>query len=222
MELCDGTIAAALAGLLAGLGDLWSAALSHAWAALDPSQFEDWLETYPHWAPLIAIAFALFVSLTPLPMETIAIVNGMWFGPVLGSVLTLIGALIAAMLAFFIAKLVGLPLIKRILPDKAFAAMGRVVEREGVPTLIMIRMIPLIPFTVINYGAGVTTLRWQTFLWTSAVGMTPPTILFVTLGDLMLTNPVLAFGGMLAMAITSFTLARKIRQRRAARVMSQA
>lgn len=187
-------------------------------ASIDPEQIQDWLNTYPQWAPLIAIGFAIFVSLTPLPMETIALVNGMFFGPLLGSVYTLLGALIAAMIAFAIAKTIGYPFVRRMLPDSAFHTMERIVDKEGAPTLVMIRMVPLIPFTVINYGAGVTSLHWFTFLWTSALGMIPPTILFVTMGDLMLENPKLAIGGLITMAITSFFLVRKVRQNRVAKL----
>jgi len=184
--------------------------------SIDPEQIQGWLNTYPQWAPLIAIGFAIFVSLTPLPMETIAIVNGMFFGPVLGSFYTLLGALIAAMIAFTIAKTIGYPFVRRILPDKAFHTMERIVDKEGAPTLVMIRMVPLIPFTVINYGAGVTSLHWFTFLWTSAIGMIPPTVMFVTMGDIMMENPKLALGGLLSMAVFSFFLVRTVRNRRLA------
>jgi len=180
---------------------------------LTPDQFEEWIENYPAWAPLIAIAFAIFVSMTPLPMETIAIVNGMWFGPVLGSLLTWVGAMIAAMLAFFLAKLIGYPLIKRLMPDRTFQRMEDAVNHHGAPTLIMVRMIPLIPFTVINYGAGVTTVSWCTFFWTSALGMLPPTILWVALGDMMRTQPGLAFTILFALAFFSFFAVRVMRRR---------
>ena len=180
--------------------------------SIDVEQVQEWLNTYPRWAPFIAIGFALFVSLTPLPMETIAIVNGMFFGPVLGSLYTWIGALIASMVAFTIAKTIGYPLVKRLLPDTAFNVMERIVEKDGPPTLVMIRMVPLIPFTVINYGAGVTSLHWFTFLWTSAIGFIPPTIMFVTMGDIMMDNPKLAIGGLVTMAILSFFLVRKARK----------
>jgi len=181
--------------------------------SLTPDQFEEWIENYPAWAPLIAIAFAIFVSMTPLPMETIAIVNGMWFGPVLGGFLTWLGALIAAMLAFCIAKLVGFPLVSRLLPQAAFQRMKEAVDDHAPSTLVMVRMIPLIPFTVINYGAGVTTVSWRTFFWTSAVGMIPPTILWVSLGDMMRTDPALAFVILIGLALVSFLAVKRFRRR---------
>jgi uncharacterized membrane protein YdjX (TVP38/TMEM64 family) len=180
--------------------------------ALTPDQFEEWVGQYPAWAPLIAIAFALFVSLTPLPMETIAIVNGMWFGPIVGGVLTWVGALIAAMLAFTIAKLIGFPVVSRLLPEAAFLRMQQAVDDHAPSTLVMVRMIPLIPFTVINYGAGVTTVGWRTFLWTSAVGMAPPTILWVMLGHMMRTQPVAAFAILFGLAVVAFLLVKRLRR----------
>jgi len=183
------------------------------WATLNPENFSAWVEQYPLWAPLIAIGFAIFVSLTPLPMETIAIANGMWFGPVLGGIVTWIGAMVAAILAFFLAKLIGFPFVSRLLPTKAFHRMRNAVENHGPSTLVMVRMIPLIPFTVINYGAGVTTVSWRTFLWTSAVGMVPPTILWVALGDMMRTRPALAIAFLIVLAIASFFAVKFMRRR---------
>lgn len=183
------------------------------WAMLSPEKFGNWIDQYPVWAPLIAIGFALFVSLTPLPMETIAIANGMWFGPVVGGFLTWLGALIAAMLAFCIAKLIGFPIVSRLLPRGAFHRMQEAVDDHAPSTLVMVRMIPLIPFTVINYGAGVTTVSWRTFFWTSAVGMIPPTILWVTLGDMMRTRPLTAVAGLVLLAGISFLMVKRMRRR---------
>ncbi len=177
--------------------------------ALNPQRFGAWIEQYPAWAPLISIAFAIFVSLTPLPMETIAIMNGMWFGPRVGGVLTWVGALIAAMLAFCIAKVLGYPVVRRMMPKGLFRRMEEVVERHGPPMLIMVRMIPLIPFTVINYGAGVTTVKWRTFLWTSAVGFILPTILWVSVGDMMRERPALGILVLTVLAVATFFLARR-------------
>jgi uncharacterized membrane protein YdjX (TVP38/TMEM64 family) len=121
--------------------------------------------------------------------------------------------MVAALLAFCLAKLIGFPIISRVLPKAAFARMREAVENHGPSTLVMVRMIPLIPFTVINYGAGVTTVRWRTFLWTSAVGMVPPTILWVTLGDMMRTNPAMAITFLIALAIASFFAVKWMRRR---------
>lgn len=181
------------------------------WAS--PAQFETWIKDNPMYAPLIAVALVILVSLLPLPMETIAIVNGMMFGPWLGSALTWIGALIAAMLAFCIARLLGFPLMQRFVPEEKFQRFKAITRRHGSPTLIAIRMVPLIPFTVINYGAGITPLRWQTFLWTSAVGLIPPTIVFVALGDLMMSEPLLAWGGLGVIALVSFCVVALIKRR---------
>jgi len=198
------------------LSDLWAWVMAIDWSMLDPTTFGAWVTQYPEYGLLFAIAFALFVSFTPLPMETLAIMNGMWFGPLLGAIYTWIGALIAATLAFFIAKLIGYPLVKRLLPGKSFARLERTIARNGPPTLIAIRMIPLIPFTVINYGAGVTPVKWQTFVWTSAVGFIPPTILFVFLGNMMGERPVLGLGILAGIAALVFATAILISRRREA------
>ncbi len=195
------------------LAEFWAWVATIDWTMLNPATFGEWIAQYPEYGLLFAIAFALFVSFTPLPMETIAIMNGLWFGPLVGAIYTWIGALIAATLAFFIAKLIGYPLVKRLLPKRAFGHMEDLVRRRGPPALIAIRMIPAIPFTVINYGAGVTPLKWQTFVWTSALGFVPPTILFVYLGNTMREQPLLGMGLLVVIAIAAFTCAVLISRR---------
>ena len=75
------------------------------WSFLwDGARYEAMIEAAGPWAPLIAIGAMIVVSFLPLPAETVAIANGMVFGRAEGFVLTWIGAMIAAMLAFVLAR----------------------------------------------------------------------------------------------------------------------
>ena len=141
------------------------------------------------WAPLVSICAMIVVSFLPLPAETVAIANGMAFGRWMGFVWTWVGAVIAAMLAFGLARWLGAPIIKRFVSNAALTRFEELINRRGAPFLLFARMIPLIPYTVVNYGAGLSPVRFRTYLWTSALGMAPPIFAFVSAGALMKDQP---------------------------------
>ena len=160
------------------------------WSFLwDGARYEAMIEAAGPWAPLIAIGAMIVVSFLPLPAETVAIANGMVFGRAEGFVLTWIGAMIAAMLAFVLARSVLRPLVYRVIPDGTLNRFENAVHRRGAPFLLLVRMIPIIPYTVVNYGSGLAPVRFGTFLWTSAIGMAPPIFAFVSIGALMTEQP---------------------------------
>jgi len=160
------------------------------WSFLwDAERYEALVASLGPWAPLLAIVAMLIVSFLPLPAETVAVANGMAFGQWFGFLLTWIGAMIAALLAFCLARWLGQPVIKRLLPRRLLARFERQVKRRGAPFLLFVRLIPLVPYTVVNYGSGLSPIRLRTYLWTSAIGMAPPIFAFVTAGALMKDQP---------------------------------
>ncbi|MEO1135664.1 MAG: VTT domain-containing protein [Pseudomonadota bacterium] len=160
------------------------------WSFLwDGARYEALVEELGPWAPLLAIGAMIIVSFLPLPAETVAVANGMAFGQAYGFVLTWIGAMTAAALAFALARTLAQPLIYRFIPEAALRRFEQAVEKRGAPFLLLVRMIPLIPYTVVNYGSGMAPVRFHTFLWTSALGMAPPIFAFVSIGALMVDQP---------------------------------
>ncbi|NOX94530.1 MAG: TVP38/TMEM64 family protein [Alphaproteobacteria bacterium] len=156
------------------------------WSFLwDAERYEALIEGLGPWAPLAAIGAMILVSFLPIPAETVAVANGMVFGQGQGFVLTWTGAMIAAMLAFGLARWLGAPIIKRILPASTLEKFDSMVRRRGAPFLLFVRMIPLIPYTVVNYGSGLSPIRFRTYVWTSAIGMAPPIFAFVSAGALL-------------------------------------
>ncbi len=153
---------------------------------MDPEKYRALIDQMGPWAPLVAVGAMVVVSFLPLPAETIAVANGAAFGRLEGFVLTWIGAMIAAALAFCLARLLGRPIVNRLLPQKTLARFEKQVNQRGAVFLLLVRMIPFVPYTVVNYGSGLSPVRFRTYLWTSAVGMAPPIFAFVSVGALMM------------------------------------
>ena len=145
-------------------------------------------EAWGTWAPAASIALMILHSFVPFPAELIAIANGMLFGPVWGTLVTWIGAVSGAALAFALARRYGRPLVDRLVARKAWTGAEALYACCDARTLLLARLVPVISFNLINYAAGILGVSWWRFLWTTSLGILPITVASVALGN-QLTGP---------------------------------
>lgn len=141
------------------------------------------------WGWLIIIGLMIAHCFVPIPAELVAIAAGASYGLIVGTILIWIGAMLGAILSFGLARWLGEPFIRRFLNTHHRAMLDEWKTKQGVPTLLVSRLIPLISFNLINYAAGLASVPWWTFLWTTAVGILPITILSVFVGSTMSELP---------------------------------
>jgi len=101
--------------------------------------------------------------------------------------------MVGASLSFGLARWLGRDAVARVLPARQAAKLDNWAKEQGTVALLVSRLIPVIAFNLINYAAGLTRVGWGTFLWTTAVGIVPLTVLMVWFGAQMreLSWPVL-------------------------------
>jgi uncharacterized membrane protein YdjX (TVP38/TMEM64 family) len=170
-----------------------------------------WVHDLGAWGYPLAVALMAAVAVLPIPAEIPAVMNGMLFGPVVGSLITWTGAVIGAQLSFELSRRFGRPLVERLLPNSALARVDGAVRAGSWPALLVARLIPAIAFTALNWGIGLTLCRRRTFFWTTAVGIVPGTILFVSSGEglarLYARHPILAVALVVLAVATMFLVA---------------
>lgn len=141
-----------------------------------------WLETLGVWAYVCAPLVMAAVSVLPIPAEAPAMMNGALFGPLVGTVITWCGAMLGAQASFELARSLGRPTAERLVRPAALERADRWVLGAGWWGLLLARFMPLIAFTALNWGAGLTPVtRWR-FAWTTAVGIVPGAIVFTASG----------------------------------------
>lgn len=143
------------------------------------SQF---IEQSGAWIYLLAPLFMVFVAVFPVPAEIPAMLNAMIFGTVVGGVITWSGAVVGAAISFELACRFGRPLAEKLTSRETLAQTDRVAVSAGWPALLAARLFPLIAFTALNWGAGLTAIPRWTFLWTTALGIVPGVIIFTASG----------------------------------------
>ncbi|MGE3413969.1 MAG: TVP38/TMEM64 family protein [Dehalococcoidia bacterium] len=131
---------------------------------------------------LVAFVLAYVVcSLVLLPKGLLSIVAGTVWGLGIGVAVVMTGAILGAIAAFAVGRRLGRTAVEE-LAGRHLDSLDGVVERHGRLAIVVARLVPLIPFTVINYAAGVTTIRFADYVVGTAVGIVPGTVAYVALG----------------------------------------
>lgn len=132
-------------------------------------------------APIIYIIAFSLVPLTFFPDSLLAILGGSLFGLCQGSIFTLIGALIGGSISFFLSRFLGDRFIKPS-KNKKLLNIEEILKNQGFLTILLLRLIPLFPFDLISYGAGLTSIKYNDFFFGTLIGTIPGIIVFVNLG----------------------------------------
>lgn len=160
---------------------------------LQPERIQTRLEGLGAWAPIVFILLmATAVVVTPIPSVPLDIAAGLTFGLFWGTVYTLIGAEIGAVLAFLIARRLGRPRLAHRLPAPAMAQIDALSARRGMRALLVMRVMPVFNFDWVSYAAGLTAISLPVFAIATFVGMIPPVIAIVAVGAILPWNPMAA------------------------------
>ena len=144
----------------------------------------EYIASYGALAPVVSAVLMIFQSvIAPLPAFLITFANGLLFGVWWGAALSWSSAMLGATLCFFIARLLGRPVIVRLLSESAVNTSDRFFQRYGKHAVLIARLVPVISFDAISYGAGLTGMRFLWFGIATGIGQLPATLLYSYLGD---------------------------------------
>lgn len=198
-----------LPGCCAALTLLYMAAFS----GVSAEGVRDALLRYSDLAPVIYMLLFAVLPAFFFPVAVLAFAGGLLFGLLWGSVYTFIGAVINCALMFFLARRIGREkiraLVQRKLPSVWQARLKKAGGRKGFLLLIILRLIPAVPYNLINYAFGLTEMPFAAYMLGSAIGIIPGTLVFINIGDkaLDVTSPSfwIALGLLvLLLAVTAF------------------
>ncbi|HZK16082.1 MAG TPA: VTT domain-containing protein [Solirubrobacterales bacterium] len=143
--------------------------------------------------PLLIVALALIHAFVFYPAEIVDAAAGFVYGFFPALALMMVGWLLSGLLCFAIGRSVAQPLLDRWLGSERFERTERVIERGGITLLLAVRLIPIVPFSLVSYAAGAAGVPAWRFAWTTALGYLPITALAVSFGTrlegLHLTHP---------------------------------
>ncbi len=143
-----------------------------------PEQIKIWLSNSGVFAPLIyIIMMALAVVVSPIPSIPLDIASGAFFGPLSGTIYSTIGGTIGAIISFLISRFLGRQFIERFLHGHInFCTLCS--DHLLTKIIFFSRLLPVVSFDIISYGAGLTKLSLTRFTLATIFGMIPLTCIY--------------------------------------------
>lgn len=175
-----------------------------------PAQLQDLVRS-AGWAGVIVfvVGYAL-LALAPTPASVLTILAGALFGVWWGTLLAWAGALLGATGGFAIGRRLGRSAVDRLLRGRLHQA-DVVLSDHGLATIIAVRLVPLFPFTPLNYAAGLLGIRTRDYVVGTAVGIVPGALAYASVGASG-ADPrgiVIGGGGLLTLALIGGVVGRR-------------
>ena len=130
------------------------------------------------------ILLFIIATLFLLPGSILVIAGGIVFGPLLGTLLSLIAATLASSCSFLLARWLGRDLLlKYVGHSHTFKAIEKGIARNGINFLILTRLIPLFPYNIQNYAYGLTTITFWPYTLISALTTLPGIVIYTVMAS---------------------------------------
>jgi len=170
-------------------------------------------------APLAFVALSSLLTVAMFPGPLLAGASGLLFGTALGTPLSIVAATTGASLAFCVSRRLGAAPVDA-LSGRRVRVVQDFVAQRGFLSVLYARILPGIPYNVVNYAAGLTRVRLLTFAAATALGCAPRAFAYTALGgslsDLGSPAAIAAYAVLVAMGLGgALVAARDLRTRRA-------
>ncbi|WP_273832203.1 TVP38/TMEM64 family protein [Guptibacillus sedimenti] len=148
------------------------------------SLLADYFRSLGVWAPIISIALMIAQGiLAPLPSFVITAANGLAFGIPFGFLISWTGGMAAAIVMFWLARLLGAGFVERVTKQNHLLHQAnRYSGKNGFFLIFVARLIPIVSFDFISFLAGLSRISFRSFFVATALGQIPGTILYTIVG----------------------------------------
>lgn len=157
---------------------------------ITPEKFKETIEGFGIWGPVIYIVFYILRPLILFPASLLSASAGVIWG-VEGLIYLLIAANLSAVGEFLIARYLARGAIEKLLKGK-MGNIDEAIEKRGFVTVLLIRLIPNLPWDIQNLGLGLTKVKFRDYFWATFIGILPGSFVLVYFGSSfisVLTNP---------------------------------
>lgn len=182
-------------------------------ALLTQENINRWLGRAGPFSPFLYMAvMALVVVISPLPSLPLDIAAGIFFGPIIGTVYSVIGALAGAIMSFMIARLLGRDVVGKLVGGQINfcpACSDRLLTK----IVFISRLIPVVSFDLISYGAGLTKMSVGKFALATGLGMIPLTFVYNYFGAVLIVGRWISITAALIFVALFFLVPRWIQKR---------
>lgn len=148
-----------------------------------------WINGLGMIGPLVYILLFMSAALFFLPGLPVAILGGLAFGPLMGTVWASIGSTAGAALAFVVARYVARDMVEGwAQANPVFKKIDDGVAAQGWRMLMITRLVPVFPFNLQNYAYGLTKIGFPTYVLVSWICMLPGAVAFTFMGGAIVSG----------------------------------
>jgi len=140
-----------------------------------------WVDGAGPWAWAGMVLCVALVLLAPVPRSAVSVLLGVVAGFQAGVAVALAGGLLGGLAAFGLSRSLGRPAVAR-LAGRRMAGVDRLMGDRGFWALLLGRLMPVVPFVAVSYGAGLTAVRLTPYALSTALGLMPSTLVQVGVG----------------------------------------
>jgi uncharacterized membrane protein YdjX (TVP38/TMEM64 family) len=140
-----------------------------------------WVDGAGAWAWTAMVVGLAVVLLAPVPRSAVSVLLGVVAGFQAGLAVALAGGLLGGLAAFWLSRALGRPAVAH-LAGRHLDRVDRLMVDRGFWALLLGRLIPVVPFVVLSYGAGLTAVRLLPYALSTALGLVPSTVVQVGIG----------------------------------------
>ena len=141
----------------------------------------DWINGLGWLAPVLFIIIYVLATVLLLPTMVLTLAGGAIFGPIIGTVLNLAGATLGAAFAFLITRHLIYDWFSKKRGEKVNKLIAGV-DQKGWMFVAFLRLFPIIPFNLVNYGLGITGIKFRLYLITTFIFLIPAEIIYTYFG----------------------------------------
>jgi uncharacterized membrane protein YdjX (TVP38/TMEM64 family) len=148
---------------------------------LEQSVIEGALARAGWWAPAVYVLLYTIATFLLLPSTPLNLSGGAVFGVWWGTLWTTTGAVLAALVCFWFSRTIGRQAVQR--RFNRWPELDQELAAGGLFYMIAIRLLPLLPYGLVNFGAGLTAVGFRDYLLGTLIGTTPGLFPFVLMGS---------------------------------------
>jgi uncharacterized membrane protein YdjX (TVP38/TMEM64 family) len=150
----------------------------------DQEKLMQLIQQWGQWAPVVTISLHVLQVLTaPIPGTAIDAVNGLLFGPWIGTLYSMIGLMIGSTLVMVLTRRFGRPLVERFVDRKSIKRIDRLVEKRGSLVIFLIFLLPFLPDDAVCFLAGLTPIPLLELVLLALIGRFPGVFVANLLGS---------------------------------------
>ena len=125
---------------------------------ISAQKLQQFIQSFGFWAPLVYIIIYTIGPTLMFPGSILSLAGGLAFGPIWGTIYTVLGATIGACGAFWVARIMGRGFVEKLAKGKLKTFDDSAAE-HGIQVMLFLRLVPLFPFNALNYAAGLSKIR---------------------------------------------------------------